>query len=170
MLLNFINPRKDTHMKKTLLSFLLGLLTFTAVHAQQTVIVQRPGIFTDLATALVGIPANAVTGIAVGTVEAAGSLIHGSTQIVVAPPARIAPAPIIVAPTPVMVTPPTIITSAPVAVPTTTIITTHGDGSVTTVTRRASAYELGSVVLTPVDPTHRVGTSPHVNPYVYRYH
>lgn len=157
-------------MKKLTLALFLGLLTFTAVHAQQTVIVQRPGTFTDLATALVGIPANAITGIAVGTVEAAGSLIHGSTQIVVAPPARAVPAPIIVTPAPVMVTPPTIITPAPVAVPTTTIITTHGDGSVTTVTRRASAYELGSVVLTPVDPTHRVGTSPHVNPYVYRYH
>ncbi len=160
-------------MKKLTLALFLGLLVFTSLHAQQTVVIERPSILTDLATAagaIVALPLAAVEGIAVGTVEAAGSLIHGSTQIVVAPPARIAPAPIIVAPTPVMVTPPTIITSAPVAVPTTTIITTHGDGSVTTVTRRASAYELGSVVLTPVDPTHRVGTSPHVNPYVYRYH
>ena len=57
-------------MKKLLISLLLGLLTFTAVHAQQTVVVQRPGIFTDLATALIGIPANAVTGIVTGTAEA----------------------------------------------------------------------------------------------------
>ena len=159
-------------MKKLTLALFFGLLVIT-VHAQQTVVIERTGVLSDLATAagtIVSFPLAAVEGIVVGTVEAAGSLIHGSTQIVVAPPARIAPAPIIVAPTPVMVTPPTIITPAPVAVPTTTIITAHGDGSVTTVTRRASAYELGSVVLTPVDPTHRVGTSPHVNPYVYRYH
>ena len=159
-------------MKKLLLALLLGLLTFVSVHAQQTVIIERPGVLSDLASvagAIIALPLAAVEGIAVGTVEAAGSLIHGSTQIVVVPPARTASAPIIVAPAPVMVTPPVIVTPAPVAVPTTTIVTTHGDGSVTTVTRQASAYELGSVVLTPVDPTHRVGTSPHVNPYVYRY-
>ncbi len=160
-------------MKKTLLSFLLGLLTFTAVHAQQTVIVQRPGIFTDLATALVGIPANAVTGIAVGTVEAAGSLIHGSTQTVVAPPARIAPAPIIVTPAPVAATPvtpvPVALPCIPSAIPATTIITTHSDGTVTTITRQASAYEIGPVIVAPVSPSHRVGSSPHVNPYVYRH-
>ena len=154
-------------MKKLSLALLLGLLTFTAVHAQ-TVVIQRPGLLTDLATAasaIVALPLAAVEGIAVGTVEAAGSLINGSTPIIVAPPARTAPAPIIVAPTPAMVTSPVIVTP----VPTTTIITTHSDGAVTTVTRRASAYELGPVILAPVDPTHRVGTSPHVNPYVYRY-
>lgn len=155
-------------MKKLLLSLLLGLLTFTAVHAQQTVVVQRPGIFTDLATALIGIPANAVTGIVTGTVEAASSLIHGSTEIVVVPPARPVPTQIVVAPAPVVVSPPAIVTSAPAAIPTTTIITTHGDGTVTTVTRQASAYELGPVILPPVAPTNRVGTSPLVNPYVYR--
>ena len=155
-------------MKKLLLSLLLGLLTFIAVHAQQTVVVQRPGIFTDLATALISIPANAVTGIVTGTVESAGSLIHGSTEIVVVPPTRPVPTQIVVAPAPVVVSPPAIVTSAPAAIPTTTIITTHGDGTVTTVTRQASGYELGSVVLTPVDPTHRVGSSPFVNPYIYR--
>ena len=165
---NFINLRKDTHMKKTLLTLLLGLLTFTAVHAQ-TVVIQRPGILTDLATALVGIPATAVTGIVVGTVEAAGSLIHSSTEIIVMPPARPVSPPIIVAPAPVMVPSPAAVTLAPAAIPTTTIITTHGDGTVTTVTRQASSYELGPVILTPVDPPHRVGPSPHVNPYVYRH-
>ena len=155
-------------MKKTLLTLLLGLLTFTAVHAQ-TVVIQRPGILTDLATALVGVPANAATGIVVGTVEAAGSLIHGSTEIVVMPPARPVPAQIVVTPDPVVVSPPTVVTSAPAAIPTTTIVTTHRDGTVTTVTRRASAYELGPTVLAPVNPTHRVGSSPLVNPYVYRY-
>ena len=155
-------------MKKTLLSLLLGLLTFTAVHAQ-TVVIQHPGILTDLATALVGVPATAVTGIVVGTVEAAGSLIHGSTEIVVVAPARPISPPMVVTPAPVMATPPAAVTLAPATIPSTTIITTHGDGSVTTVTRQASAYELGSVVLTPVDPAHRVGSSPYVNPYVYRH-
>ena len=126
---------------------------------------------TDLASAagaIIALPLVAVEGIVVGTVEAAGSLIQGSTQIVVAPPARAVPAPIVVAPAPVMATPPAAVTLAPAAIPTTTIITTHGDGTVTTVTRQASAYELGPVVLSPVDPTHRVGTSPLVNPYIYR--
>ena len=153
-------------MKKTDLVLLL-ILTFTVVHAQ-TIVIESPGILTDLATALIGIPANAVTGIVTGTVESVGSLIHDSTEIVVVPPTRPVPAPIIVAPTPVMVTPPAIVTSAPAAIPTTTIITTHDDGTVTTVTRQASGYELGSVVLTPVDPSHRVGSSPLTNPYIYR--
>lgn len=159
-------------MKKLTLALILGLLVIASLHAQQTVVIERPGILTDLATAagtIVTLPLAAVEGIVVGTVEAAGSMIQGSTHIVVAPPARAVPAPIIVAPAPVMVSPPVIVTSAPVAVPTTTIVTTHSDGAVTTVTRRASAYELGPVVLTPVDPTHRVGTSPRVNPYIYRY-
>ena len=156
-------------MKKTLLTLLLGLLTFTAVHAQHTVVIERPGILTDLATVLVGVPATAVTGIVVGTVEAAGSLIHGSTEIVVVAPARPISPPMVVTPAPVMATPPAAVTLAPATIPSTTIITTHGDGSVTTVTRQASAYELGSVVLTPVAPAHRVGSSPYVNPYVYRH-
>lgn len=159
-------------MKKLTLALFLGLLVFTSLHAQQTVVIERPGILTDLATAagaIVSLPLAAVEGIVVGTVEAAGSLIQGSTQIVVAPPARAVPAPIIVAPAPVMVASPVIVTPAPAAVPTTTVVTTHSAGTVTTVTRRASAYELGPVILTPVDPTHRVGSSQHVNPYIYRY-
>ena len=159
-------------MKKLSLALILGLLTFVSVHAQQTVVIERPGVLSDLASvasAIIALPFAAVEGIAVGTVESAGSLIHGSTQTVVAPPARTVPAPIIVAPAPVKVTSPVIVTPAPAAVPTTTVVTTHSDGAVTTVTRRASAYELGPVILTPVDPTHRVGTSPFVNPYIYRY-
>ncbi|MBO7126611.1 hypothetical protein J6W78_03600, partial [bacterium] len=69
-------------MKKTLLSLLLGFLSISAVHAQQTVIVQRPGIFTDIATALVAVPAAALTGIVEGTVESVGSLFNGSTTVV----------------------------------------------------------------------------------------
>lgn len=158
-------------MKKlTLVLILLGFTTIT-VHAQQAVVIERPGVFTDLASAasaIIALPLAAVEGIVVGSVEAAGSLFHGSTPIVVAPPARAVPAPIIVAPSPVMAAPPAIVTLAPSTVPTTTIVTTHSNGTVTTVTRKASSYELGPVVLTPVNPTHRVGTSPLVNPYIYR--
>ena len=159
-------------MKKLTITLLLGLLTFTSVHAQQKVVIDRAGVLSDLASAagtIIALPLAVVEGIAVGTVEAAGSLIHGSTQIIVASPTRAVPAPIIVAPASVIVAPQVVVTPAPAAVPTTTIVTTHSDGAVTTVTRRASAYELGPTVLAPVDPTYRVGTSPFVNPYVYRY-
>ncbi len=167
----FTLKRKDFTMKKLTLALILGLLVFTSLHAQQTVVIERPGVLADLASAagaIVALPLAAAEGIVVGTVEAAGSLLHGSTQIVVVPPARAVPAPIIVAPAPVMVAPPVAVKTAPVAVPTTTIVTTHSDGTVTTVTRQASSYELGPVVLTPVAPTHLVGSSPLVNPYVHR--
>ena len=91
-------------MKKQMLS-LLGLLTFTTVHAQQMVVIERHGIFTDLATAagaIVALPFAAVEGIVVGTAEAAGSLIHGSTEIAVVPAATVIPAPVIVAPPPMV--------------------------------------------------------------------
>ena len=161
-------------MKKLTLALILGLLISTSLHAQQTVVIEHPGILTDLATAagaIVSLPLAAVEGIIVGTVEATCSMIHGSTQIIMtSPPRGAVPAPIIVAPAPVMVAPQTVVTSTPVAVPTTTIVTKHSDGTITTVTRQASAYELGPVVLEPVDPTHRVGSSPLVNPYIYRPH
>ena len=159
-------------MKKLTLALLLGLLVNSSLHAQQTVVIERPGILTDLASAagaIVALPLAAVEGIVVGSVEAAGSLFHVSTQIVVVPPARAVPVPIIVAPAPVMVAPPVVVKTAPAVVPSTTIITMHGDGTVTTVTRHASAYELGPVIVAPVDPNHRVGTSPYANPYVYRH-
>ena len=171
-------------MKKLLLS-ILGLMTFTAVHAQQTVVIERPGIFTDLAhaaTALVTLPVAAAAGIVEGTVEAVRDTVTGSTTVITTPapivvqPRVIVPAPV-VAPAPVVVAP-RVVTPAPVvvaprvvapAVPSTTVITRYGDGSVTTVTRQMSAYELGPNVVIPVDPAHRVGSSPHVNPYVYRH-
>ena len=158
-------------MKKFILTLTIGLLAFTAAHAQQTVVIQRPGVFTDLASAtgaIIALPLAAVEGIVVGTAEAAGSLIHGSTQIVVTPPAKPVSGTIVCVPASVGPSAPVVVPHAPAAIPTTTIITTHCDGTVTTVTRQASAYELGPVIGTPVDPTHRVGTSPHVNPYVYR--
>ena len=145
-------------MKKTLFALTLCIMICTAVHAQQTIVIQRPGIFTELASAagtIVSFPFAVVEGVVVGTAEAVGSVFHGSTEVIVVQSATPVPTPLVVAsPQPVQ--------------PSTTIITTHGDGTVTTVTRSASAYELGSVILTPVSPSHRVGTSPHVNPYVYR--
>ena len=158
-------------MKKLTLALLLGFLVISTLHAQHAVFIERPGVLTDLASAagaIVALPLAAAEGIVVGTVEAAGSLIHGSTQIIVAPPARAVPAPTIVAPAPVVVTSPVAVKTAPAFIPTTTIVTTHCDGTVTTVTRQASAYELGPIILPPVVPTNRVGTSPLVNPYVYR--
>jgi len=158
-------------MKKFILTLTIGLLAFTAAHAQQTVVIQRPGVFTDLASAagaIIALPLAAVEGIVVGTAEAAGSLIHGSTQIVVTPPANPIPGTTVCVPTPLAPPVPVIVPRAPAVIPSTTIVTTHSDGTITTVTRQASAYELGPVVLTPVDPNHRVGASLHVNPYVYR--
>ena len=155
-------------MKKLILTLAIGLMAVTAVHAQQVVVIERPGILSDLASAtgaIISLPLAAIEGVAVGATEAAGSLIHGSTQIVVTPPANPIPGTTVCVPGPVA---PIVGPRAPAVIPTTTIITTHSDGTVTTVTRQASAYELGPVVLTPVDPNHRVGASLHVNPYVYR--
>ena len=152
-------------MKKLFLALFLGILAIIPVHAQQTVIVHRPGIFSDLANvtgAIVALPLAIVEGIVVGTTEAAGSLLHGSAQIVVPAPTIIVPAP------PMVVSPPVVVAPSSAVIPTTTIVTTHSDGTVTTVTRQTSSYELGPVTLTPVAPTHRVGSSPHVNPYIFR--
>ena len=159
-------------MKKLILTLTIGLMAVSATHAQQTVVIQRPGVFTDLASAagaiIITLPLAVAESIVVGTAEATGSLIHGSTQIVVTPPAKPVPGTTVCVPAPVGSSAPLVVPRAPVAIPTTTIVTTHCDGTVTTVTRQASAYELGPVVLTPVDPNHRVGASLHVNPYVYR--
>ena len=144
-------------MKKISTTLLFGILTLTSVCAQETVVIQRPGIFTDIATAtgvVLSLPFSIAEGVVVGAVEAT-SPFHGSTEVIVVPSTTPVSVPVVVAsPHPVQ--------------PSTTIITTHGDGTITTVTRQASAYELGPVILMPVDPNHRVGASPHVNPYVHR--
>ena len=93
-------------MKKLILTLTIGLLAFTAAHAQQTIIVQRPGIFTNLASAagsIITLPLAVAEGIVVGTAEATGSLIHGSTQIVVTPSAKLVPGPLVCVPAPVVV-------------------------------------------------------------------
>lgn len=168
-------------MKKTLLAFLTFCALISTAHAQQTVVIERPGIFTDLATALVGVPAAAVTGIVEGTVESVGSLIHGSTTVVTTPAPVIVPQRQVVVTSPIVTGAPstTVVTTTPAPVvvpgaiviqkPTTSIITNYGNGTSVTVTRPASAYELGGTEIAPVAPEHRVGSSPFVNPYIYRH-
>ncbi len=183
-------------MKKLILS-ILGGMAFAAVHAQQAVVIERPGIFTDLAnaaTALVVMPAAAATGIVAGTVEAVKDVVTGSTTVVTTPaPVVVAPrivvpaAPAVVAPAPVVVPPPAVVAPAPVVVAppiispecyrtphvSTTTITTQtvspsGIVMVQSYTRPISAYEIG-VPIAPVPVENRVGTSPYVNPYIYRH-
>ena len=145
-------------MKKLSIVLLFSILTLTTVYAQETVVIQRPGIFTDIASAtgmILSLPFSIAEGVVVGAVEATGSLFQGSTEVIVVPRATSVSVPVVVAqPQPVQ--------------PSTTIITAHEDGTITTVTRKVSAYELGPVILTPVSPSNRVGTGLHVNPYVYR--
>lgn len=182
-------------MKKILLS-IFGLMSLTAVHAQQTVVIERPGIFTDLAsaaTALVTLPVAVATGFVEGTVEAFRDVITGSTTVIATPapvvvqPRVVTTIPVVVQPSaPVVVAPP-VVAPAPVIVATpvvspecsrtphvsTTTITTQtvspsGTVTVQSYTRPISAYEIG-VPIAPVPVEHRVGTSPCVNPYVFRY-
>ena len=145
-------------MKKLSIVLLFSILTLTVVYAQETVVIQRPGIFTDIASAtgmILSLPFSIAEGVVVGAVEATGSLFQGSTEVIVVPRATSVSVPVVVAqPQPVH--------------PSTTIITAHEDGTITTVTRKVSAYELGTVILTPVSPSHRVGAGLHVNPYVHR--
>ena len=168
-------------MKKIFLALFLGILDFIPVHAQQTVIVQQPGILTDLSTAIIGVPAAAVSGIVSGIVEAGHNLVCGSTTIVTKP------APVVIPQRQVIVTSPivtgwpstsvTTTTLAPIPIapgiavqptPTTTITTNYGNGTSVTVTRPAGGFELGSGTVYPVPPERRVGTSPFVNPYINR--
>ena len=146
-------------MKKLSIVLLFSILTLTAVYAQETVVIQRPGIFTDIASAtgmILSLPFSIAEGVVVGAVEATGSLFQGSTEVIVVPRATSVSVPVVVTqPQPVQ--------------PSTTIITAHEDGTITTVTRKVSAYELGPVILTPVSPSNHVGTGLHVNPYVYRH-
>ena len=184
-------------MKKMILALIASCALFSTVHAQTTVVVQRPGLFSDLADAvgsLISLPVALAEGIVVGTAEAAGSLLHGSSNVYVVPqPQVVSPAPVVVtqpqvvtpapvvvtqpqvvSPAPVVVTQPRVVSPAPVVVtqPTSTTITTTTRSSAgivtTTVTRPVSAYELG-VPSVPVPVEYRVGSSPYVNPYVFRY-
>ena len=107
-------------MKKTLFALTLCIMICTGVHAQQTVIVQHPGIITDITTAtgtILSLPFAFAEGVVVGTAEAVGSLLHGSTEVIVVQSATPVPTPLVIAsPQPVQ--------------PSTTITTRYSDGSV----------------------------------------
>jgi len=65
-------------MKKLIITLAIGLMAVTAAHAQQAVVIERPGVLSDLvsaAGAIVALPLAAVEGIVVGTAEAAGTLL-----------------------------------------------------------------------------------------------
>ena len=169
-------------MKKFIVSMLVFIAIAMNVTAQTTVVVERPGIFTDLATAIVGVPAAAAVGIVEGVVEAGKSLVCGSTTVVttptpVVPHHVVTTSPLVFGGVPsttvVTTTPPPVVVAPTVVVqptPTTTIVRQYGNGVTTTVTRPASGYELGTTVVTPVAPGHAVGPNPLVNPYIYRPH
>ena len=166
-------------MKKTVLVLLLAL-TFTVAHAQ-TIVIERPGILTDLSTAIIGVPAAAVTGIVSGVVDAGRNLVCGSTTIVTNPASVVIPQRQVFVTSPIVTgwssTSVTTTTLGPVQVapgvavqpaPITTITTNYGSGTSVTVTRPAGGFELGSGVIYPVAPEYRVGSSPLVNPYIHR--
>ncbi len=168
-------------MKKLFLALFLGILVFIPAHAQQTVIVQRPGILTDLSTAIIGVPAAAVTGIVSGIVEAGHNLVCGGTTIVTNPAPVVIPQRQVIVTTPIVSgwpsTSVTTTTHAPIPIapgiavqptPTTTITTHYGNGCSVSVTREASGYELGGGIVYPVAPGNRVGSSLFANPYIYR--
>ena len=192
---NINSTEKETIMKIKILAVLSAFALASAVHAQQAVVIHRPGILTDLTTAagvIAAMPLALAEGIVTGTAEAAGSLLHGSTQVVVTPAPVVVQPQVVVTPAPVVVQPqvvapasvvvqPQVVAPAPVVVqpqvvvpapqirPVTTVTTVHRDGTTVSVSRLASGYELGNTVLVPVDPEHRVGPSPYVNPYVFRH-
>jgi len=165
-------------MKKLVITIVLFAAIFMTVNAQTTVVVNRPGILTDLAgaaSALVQLPVSLAEGIVVGTAEAAGSLINGSTSVYVVPQTPVVTTPVVTTvpgyPTPIVTTPAPVVTRPVVVappVPATTTITTYSPGGVVSVTRPVSTYETGNIVI-PAPVEYRVGTSPYVNPYIRRY-
>ena len=142
-------------MKKKIFAFLTvcTLMSTVAVHAQTTVVVKRPGLFSglvDTAEALLLLPLAVAEGVAVGTVEAADAVLNGTTTVYTTTPATVyaSPAPVVVAPAPVVTPAPVVVAPTPVQ---TTTVTRTRTTTVTTVTR--PAYEVivphRRVVVTP---------------------
>lgn len=62
--------------------------------------IQRPGIFTDIATAtgvVLSLPFSIAEGVVVGAVEAGTTLIQGSTEVIVVPKTTPVSVPVVVA-------------------------------------------------------------------------
>ena len=156
-------------MKKKILAILTvcALMATSAVHAQTTVVVKRPGLLSglvDTAEALLLLPFAVAEGVVVGTVEAADAVLNGTTTVyttpspvVVAPAPVVAPSPVVVAPAPVVTTAPVVVAPAPVQ---TTTVTRTRTTTVTTVVR--PAYEV-------VVPHRHVVVAPPA-PVVVRHH
>jgi hypothetical protein len=127
------NLLRRTIMKKTIV-ILIALVITCSAFAQQTVVIKQNGILTDLATAVIGVPAAAATGLIEGTANAVSTIVSGRTTVVTTPgvgfptinyrPPCPPPAPVVVAPAP-----------APV------VVAPAGD----VVIRGRSAYEYGVV-------------------------
>ncbi len=151
-------------MKKMILTILTAcaLMTTASVHAQTTVVVQRPGLLSGLvgtAEALLLLPLAVAEGVVVGTAEAADAVLNGTTTVYTTPsPVVVAPAPVVVAPpAPVVVTPAPVVVSAPVQ---TTMVTRTRTVTTTTVVR--PAYEV-------VVPARRVVVAQPARVIRYRY-
>ena len=158
-------------MKKMILTILTAcaLMATASVHAQTTVVVQRPGLLSglvDTAEALLLLPLAVAEGVVVGTAEAADAILNGTTTVYTTPsPVVVTPSPVVVAPAPVVVAPPApvVVAPAPVVVPapvqTTTVTRTR---TVTTTTVVRPAYEV-------VVPARRVVVAPPAPAVRYRY-
>ena len=149
-------------MKKMILTILTActLMTTASVHAQTTVVVQRPGLLSglvDTAEALLLLPLAVAEGVVVGTAEAADAILNGTTTVYTTPAPVVAPAPVVVAPAPVVVAPAPVVVPAPVQ--TTTVTRTR---TVTTTTVVRPAYEV-------VVPARRVVVAPPAPAVRYRY-
>lgn len=156
-------------MKKKILAILTvcALMTAASVHAQTTVVVQRPGLLSglvDTAEALLLLPLVVAEGVVVGTAEAADTILNGSTTVYTTPAPMVAPAPVVVAPAPVVTPAPVVVAPAPVVVAPapvqTTTVTRTRTTTVTTVVR--PSYEV-------VVPRRHVVVAPPAPVVRYRY-
>jgi len=122
-------------MKKKIVAVLTVcmLMASAAVHAQTTVVVQRPGLLTglvDTAEALLLLPFAVAEGVALSAVETADAVLNGTTTVYTTPaPAPVvvaSPAPVYTAPAPVVVASPApvYVAPAPVQTVTTSTVTT----------------------------------------------
>ena len=155
-------------MKKMILAILTActLMTTASVHAQTTVVVQRPGLLSglvDTAEALLLLPLAVAEGVVVGTAEAADAVLNGTTTVYTTPsPVVVAPAPVAVAPAPLVAPAPVVVTPAPVVVPAPVQTTTVTRTRIITTTVVRPAYEV-------VVPARRVVVAPPAPVVRYRY-
>ena len=172
-------------MKKTIISLFVFIALSVNSFAQQTVVIQQPGILTDAATAI-SAPLIVAGGIIEGVLSGIGDIVHGRTTVITNAPPVIPPPPVAHPGTVVVTSPPvsyvpSVVTKQVVSpAGTVTTVTNGGVTSVNTTqvvsgtvvntqyVRGASVLDTG-IAPVPVPLEHRVGTSVYVNPYVYRY-